>query len=135
MLLSDSRENPIKFNPRVNVGRYTLTGFSIPETKLYLQDCQTNENFLTEICVLCRNSPGRLASVRRLLMAGTTTASLTNRIHLTFSNLFELEWKSVRQEDQIQERLLAVLAYGHELFGLKEIASIIGLIPSKFAQK
>ncbi|HVS88859.1 MAG TPA: hypothetical protein VHF01_11655 [Candidatus Acidoferrum sp.] len=93
---------------RVQHKSYILSGFALEETFAYFSDLQIDRRFFEELYkISSRGVPGQIASIRRLLEAGTTPESLLNELPEKLPNLFDLEWKTV---DQTNEPLLNLLA-------------------------
>ncbi len=66
---------------RVQHKSYILSGFALEETFAYFSDLQIDRRFFEELYkISSRGVPGQIASIRRLLEAGTTPESLLNEL-------------------------------------------------------
>ena len=105
-----------------------LPTFILEESLRYLEGLpgmgrQTAE----ELHRTCKGIPGRLASVRRLLVSGVTPGSIIEEVIQQLPDLFDLEWRWVDAKDEVCLKLLAHIAHDSRRQTVPELASITGL--------
>ena len=85
---------------------YHLHKFSIDECKTYLSESGIDQAECEKVYELCKGgSPGRLAVVRRLLIAGTTLSDILERDPTKYLEFVKLEFDCLKSISE-QERLL-----------------------------
>ncbi len=71
---------------------FRLTGFTFEETREFFKDVVEDRNALETIHKVSKMVPGNLASVRRLLQAGSDVSELLRELPERLPDLFDLEW-------------------------------------------
>ena len=94
---------------KIQAKTYVLSGLALEETFAYFSDLQIDKKFFEELYkISSRGVPGQIASIRRLLEAGTSPESLLNDLAEKLPNLFDLEWTAVDQNNDLLLNLLAL---------------------------
>ncbi len=82
---------------------------------------------IEEIHRTCRGVPGLLASIRRIMYAGTTLQQLLEDLPGNLPHLFEIEWQAIDANDENLRLLLAILAHSLETHTIEDLARITQL--------
>ncbi len=106
---------------------FPLSGFTPDETARYLADLEIGRESLEEIHRTCKGIPGNLASVRRILLSGVDVQNLLDEMPDKLPNLFQIEWRKVKTDDDRQLKLLAVLAHDRKRHSIEDLVQILGL--------
>lgn len=90
---------------------FQMLGFTMDETRTFLQDNIQNEDAVNELYRTFNGTPGPLASVRRLLESGMNPDTLLDSLPKSAPDLFEMEWRAVDQAEEIILEVLALVAH------------------------
>jgi hypothetical protein len=111
---------------------YILSGFALEETFAYFSDLQIDKRFFEELYkISSRGAPGQIASIRRLLEAGTAPESLLNELQEKLPNLFDLEWKRVDESNEPLLNLLTLVSQPTPKHSVSDIALITRQSPEQ----
>lgn len=108
---------------------YPLSGFTLDQTVNYFEGLAIDRPSIEEIYKICRKIPGHLATVRRILLSGTSVQTLFEEMPDQLPDLFEIEWRRVRANDENQLHLLAILAHDRRRHSIDDLAHILDLQP------
>ncbi len=106
---------------------HVLSGFTLDETRSYLNDLSVEKEVVEEIYKICRGIPGYLASVRRILDSNFDVHDVLEIIPDKLSRLFEVEWRKVDVNNKMQQQLLAVIAYARRGYTQDDLCRILGI--------
>lgn len=90
---------------------FRMVGFTFEETRQYFEGLVADRSALETIHKVSKFIPGNLASVRRLLQAGTNVTQLLEEYPERVPDMFELEWRVVEFEDTLLRQALAILTF------------------------
>jgi len=105
---------------------YPLTGFTLDESEKFLSDITIDKGSLKEIYLTCKKMPGNLSAVKRILQSGMSVDEFINEMPSQLSGLFELEWRSVK-DNNVDDKLLALIAFTHKSLTIDELAELIDI--------
>lgn len=109
---------------------FRMIGFTFEETREFFCGLVEDRPALETIHKVCKFFPGSLASVRRLLRAGTKVEQLLQEFPERMPNLFELEWRVVENEDKLLRQALAVLAFDCRRHSLDSLSLLCKVEPT-----
>lgn len=125
--IDSERANKI-LPPKYKYTPFYVPNFNILETTAIIDDYITDENDIKEIHKLCLQKPLYIASIRRLLAAGTNLEQIILGQTKNPIEFFDLEWKSVNLENEDQINLLSYLTYNkRNQCNMKEASDILDL--------
>ena len=101
-----------------------LTSFSPEEAKKYFRDFISDDACIEEINKICKGIPGYLAIVKRLWSSETSCQSLLENLPDKLPELFELEWKKAKINNEEIQKLLAIMAFDNNKHSVKDLARI-----------
>jgi hypothetical protein len=125
VLTGESVRLPDAIRRKVPYKLFTPPGFSPEETKTVLSDLAIEGDIISEIATTFRGVPGKIASVRRALLGGATSADFQNRIPQTLRELYELEWNRAPLSDTELRNILAILAHSKHDLTVSSVAGIL----------
>ena len=105
---------------------FPVPTFFLDETLKYLADLNLPRESIEDVSRLCRGLPGNLASVRRMLQAGTDMQSLLEKEPSKLPDFLAIEWREVKTADAASRMLLAVIAYARTAYSVEGLARILG---------
>lgn len=120
----DTSMLPDSITKYVKCKSFPLTGFTLNETENFFNDLNIEKKALEEIYLNCKRIPGRLSTVKRILISGTSIEELLSSKSEHWDDLFEIEWKSIYDND-LQKKVLAVVALDNRKHTIKEISEIL----------
>lgn len=118
---------PTSIRTEIRLKPHTVSFFSLSETTKYLSDFGLSQDVIADIHKTTRGIPGRLATVRRLLDAGSDAATILDAVGDAAADIFEPEWMRVDQESGTQISILAALAFIPECRSAAVLAEIVGI--------
>ena len=104
------------------ISPFRLVGFTFEETRQFFSDLVEDRSTMETIHKICKMVPGNLASVRRLLQAGTNIEQLLIELPENPPDWFELEWRVVASEDYLLHQALAILAFDRRCHSIASLA-------------
>ncbi len=116
--------NKIKFKS------HTLTGFTLGETKEYLEDLKLQEKIVTDIHNTCKGLPGYLSMFRHYLISSDSDIeTVTTDLPSSMPGLFSLEWSQLdkHKNDENIYIVLALLAFDDKLYSMNELLRIFDI--------
>jgi hypothetical protein len=125
LLTGDMDRFPEGIAGKVAISTWRPPGFSPDETKKYLAGLGISDDAVREINNTFRGMPGKLASIRRIILAGTSPSAFENDLPRTLSDLLQSEWRAVCADDQTQLDALALLAYSQHALRVSDLAEIL----------
>ncbi|MBB4635621.1 AAA family ATPase [Longimicrobium terrae] len=130
-----AEELPLRSATRNLVKGYPLSSFSSDEAARFLESFELTPAQREEIVRVTGAVPGKLASIRRLLLTGQTPEQLLAQLPEQLPDLFRLEWSTVDDADHEQVLLLAILAHEPRSYSRAELAEIAQLATSHVETK
>jgi hypothetical protein len=112
---------------------FRLVPFTRDETRFYLQGLCENETELKELESLCKGLPGRLSTVRRILMKPTSLADLLAHPQDTLPDLFRIEWKQADLTNDTLTLVLSILAHDRQPHTISQLAVLAGTTHAELA--
>lgn len=117
------------------VNSFRLPGFTFEETTQFLDDLISDPAEVETIHKISKHVPGNLASVRRLLLAGTQVDKLLDELPERLPDLFELEWRMMGQDDELLRKALAILAFDQRRHSLESLSKLCKTELAKLSEK
>lgn len=114
---------------------FPLSGFTLEETREFFQGLLEDSKDLKTIHKLCKMVPGNLASIRRLLQAGTNVEQILLDFPDHLPDLIQLEWRAVEANDRILQQALAFLAFDKRRHSLASLSKLCKTEPQILAEK
>jgi hypothetical protein len=107
---------------------FPVSAFTLDETLKYFQelDSELEQSTIDEIYKITRGIPGRLAIVRRIL-GSSEPQVLLDEMPVKLSDLFEIEWRAVTQENENQVKILAIMAHDAKIHRTSELGELVGI--------
>lgn len=99
--------------------------FTKSETSVFLNELNLSDQETETLHKLCRGTPGRLATVRRMISGGTTLDQILDVKPEAGPEFIQLEFKPVSELLPHQKELIALLAYSGRSLNIDEIKSIL----------
>lgn len=109
---------------RRGVKDLVLAPFTVDDTSRFFDGFDLQRPQVELIHKTCRGFPGSLASIRRILQAGTPAANLLDELPQRVPDLFDVEWRAVDWNDYALVNALAIIAHGQKQYSIDEIARI-----------
>jgi hypothetical protein len=125
LLTGDKNRLPEGIKGKIAVSTWRPPGFSPDETKKYLAGLGISDEATREINNTFRGMPGKLASIRRIILAGTSPSAFESDLPRTLSDLLQSEWRAVCADDETQQGSLALLAYSQHPLRIGDMAQIL----------
>lgn len=97
--------------PRVRSKSFPLPSLSDTEAAILLTGLGLPDDRIFQFNLLCRGIPGRLASVRRLLLDQVEPRVASSDVEEFANSLLELEWRPVLDESPECRQVIALIAY------------------------
>ena len=114
---------------------FRLPGFTFEETREFFKDLVEDRAALETIHKVSKMVPGNLASVWRLLKAGTDVSQLLRELPERLPDLFELEWRVVENEDIVLRQALAILSFDRRRHSITTLSRLCKTDPAKLEKK
>jgi hypothetical protein len=127
LLTGDLRQLSPVLPKEVPAKSFPLAKFILDETMKYLENLTNDREIIEEIHRTCRGVPGQLASIRRIVHAGTTLQQLLEDLPSNLPHLFEIEWEAIDAKDEHLHLLLAILAHSLETHTIESLGRIAQL--------
>jgi tetratricopeptide (TPR) repeat protein len=105
-----------------------LTPFTSGETATFLGGL--DPELVDEFYRVSRGVPGYLASLKRMITAGTSAKQIIDRLPSSLPELFELEWKTVDSSNTLQIHALSILAHDRTKHSAQDLAFFLDATPS-----
>ncbi len=134
LISGDSDRLKRNLSNQVNLKSSHLTGFTIDETSKYLSDRSLDQPSLDVIYRTCRGNPGYLSSVRRNLKSGVHVRELIDSMSDRLPDLFEIEWRGVGVDNELQRQLLAILAHDRRQHDIESLSRIVKTEPNDIVE-
>lgn len=115
-------DNKIK---SVKCKSFPLTGFTLDETIKFFGDLPIDRKIVEELHQTCRRMPGRLASAKRILQSGVDPNSIINQMTDELKDWFEIEWRGVDTDNELQALVLAIIAFDPKIHNITELAKVL----------
>lgn len=96
--------------PKLKVKPYQLSEFTLGEAKRFLEDLDIEADTQEEIYRTFKGIPAKLASVKRIIKAGSNVNLLLNHPN-KIVDLFDIEWQEVGRLEEHQKDVLALLTF------------------------
>lgn len=114
------------YPPPLAEGYTWLIGlFSKLEAEKFLSEFLTKQQIM-KVYEICDGMPGYLSEVRRQLESGLSSEDVLNNLEPSYYGLLEKQWNRLILSD-IDEKIIAVLALGPELYDEKMITEILNI--------
>ena len=111
---------------------FPISPFAPHDTATYIQQLglALESNTVEEIHKVCRGIPGHLAIVRRRVLESADVQKSITELPERFSDIFEIEWRGVRPDDDSQQLVLAIMAHDRKSHRLAELAQLLNMEPN-----
>lgn len=127
LLSGDLGKLPKTMLERIRYKSWTPSGFTLNQATEYLGDIVSDREIIKEIYPMWGKIPGHLATIRRILQAGTSIQALREGNFDEFSDLFQIEWHKVQLDNPAQIDLLAIIAHDRKRHSVGDLARILDL--------
>jgi hypothetical protein len=117
------------------ISPFRLVGFTFEETCQFFNGFVLDSSTLETIHKICKMVPGNLASVRRLLKAGTTIEKLLDEFPDHPPDWFEVEWRVVEGGDYLLQKVLAILAFDKRYHSISSLSHLCKTDPAEIDKK
>jgi hypothetical protein len=112
-LISGSEELLRRFFTDTRVKPWQLAPFSISETRTMLSDIEgVTEQQVQSVSKACAGSPGKIASVKRLLQMGFALETILDGDEAATPDFVQMEWHTLKDPTDTELRALALLTFG-----------------------
>jgi hypothetical protein len=118
--ISDSRFAKLRQSP------IPLSPLADYEARRYIGS-QVSDSFFAELYSVTKGIPGDLASYKRMLNAGRSEEELTKDLPRTLTEKYEVEWKSVDGTNDLQIKVLALIALDRTTHTLADLEFFLGV--------
>jgi hypothetical protein len=102
-----------------------MSPFILEETHKFFAEVKISKEEIESTHRTCNGIPGYLASVRRLIASGTPASQILDEAPEKLPNLFQLEWRKVNRENEIQLTILSILAHDKKRHTISEFANLL----------
>ncbi|KAB2952144.1 ATP-binding protein [Heliorestis acidaminivorans] len=116
---------------RINYKDLPLVEFTLGEAISFLRDLM-QEKLIKDITKIYKRVPGRLASIRRIIIAGESPKNLLVEVP---EKLFQVEWKTVERTDELQNKILSIIVHDKRKHYIKDLAKILNTKTDLVLQK
>jgi hypothetical protein len=113
-----------KYIPEVTSKYIQQLKFSSKETQIFLKPLILTDDEVRTVYALCDGVPGKLASVRRLLMADTSLQEILDSSPAKFPTFIKLEFSPVENLPPQKRALLACITFSNRQLTVPEINAI-----------
>lgn len=103
----------------------TIPGFTLDESTRFFADVSTPSELTTEFFKACKGIPAHLAAMKRIIQSGVKPESLLEKPPESIRASFEIEWKAVQEENELQILSLALVSTERRKLSTKDIAGIL----------
>ena len=112
-LISGSEESLRRYFTETKLKPYQLAPFGIAEARTMLSDVEgVTEQQVQSVSKACGGSPGKIASVKRLLQTGRPLETILAGDESATPDFVQMEWATLRESTEADHRVLALLAFG-----------------------
>lgn len=101
--------------------------FTKAETSVFLNELKLDDQEIETLHKLCRGTPGRLATVRRMITGGTTLSQILDVKPEAGPEFIQFEFKPVDKLSSEKKELIALLAYSGRPLDINETQLILGI--------
>jgi hypothetical protein len=101
-----------------------LTTLTYDETRSFCCAEGLTPEQLGQIYKATKGTPGKLASLRRLLATGVSAEQLLEDLPIHLPDFFDMEWRVVDASDNTLMIVLSILAYDHRYHSLENLAGL-----------
>lgn len=123
--LNKANQNKLQIQKTIQTSYY-LGRVSQLEVQKYFSDIQINEEAIDELYKITKGTPGKITTVRRLLIGGTNIADITSGVALESEvGFFTAEWERFLFENDLYKQAYAIVTFGRRDYSLTEISHII----------
>ncbi len=106
-----------------------LTTFTYDETCAFYSAEGLTSDQQKRIYKTTKGTPGKLASLRRLIASGVSAELLLEDLPTHLPDFFDMEWKAVDDHDNALMMALAILAYDNRYHSLENLAGLCEIDP------
>jgi hypothetical protein len=110
-LITGRQELFQEYLPGVGSKTYPVQILSSDESAFFFESLNLDGRETDELASLCKGLPGRLASVRRQIMAGGTANSILTADAKSYPQFLAMELKPLDDLDVLERTILAVIAF------------------------
>jgi len=104
---------------------FTVPNFSLDETAKFFHDMTVDHEALLKLHRMCSGVPGHLAIVKRMIASGATPQSILDEDATNLPEFIGIEWRKLAIESEVHRKLLAVLAFAHQVLRVEDLARIL----------
>jgi hypothetical protein len=124
MLAGDSSIIATYLHKSTSYKTFCLVPFSLDDTMKFMSDLNIQRADAEEIHRMCRRTPGKLASVRRMLKSGQSLQSILDEDPDRLPDFIAIEWREIRPGMTFERALLATVCFAQKLYTTGDIADI-----------
>jgi hypothetical protein len=106
---------------------WSSPGFGPEDVRALLPEFQLSDRTLYDLVATFGGSPGKIASVRRILCSGVPVETLEADLPSTLSDLFKMEWHAVDRTDVPTVDVLSLVAHAKHDLRINDLAHILRL--------
>lgn len=103
---------------------YQQLKFKLEEAKTFFQTSKLSDQEISDVHLLCKGVPGRMAAVRRLLDGGTTLQSVLESDPSKYLQFIRLEFSVLDDMNNDQLTVIATVAFSKKTLQLSELVGI-----------
>jgi len=131
LISGDLGKLPQSLREKYSCKSFPISPFALHDTATYIQQLglALESDTVEEIHKVCRGIPGHLAIVRRKILESADVQASITELPKQFSDIFELEWRGVRPNDDSQQLVLAIMAHDRKSHHLTEVAQLLSIEP------
>jgi hypothetical protein len=107
---------------------------SSQEVQRFMLPVSIDENDVRTLHLLCKGIPGRLASVRRLMIGGMTLNEILSSTPEKFPSFVKLEFAQVNALSNAAKKILATITFSGRQFGREDLIALTGTNDSAIAE-
>lgn len=111
---------------KVNYVKCPLPGFSLDETRRYMNDSGCKSETIDEIYKITKK-PGMLSAIKRLLITGQISENAIDELPNKLPSLLDIEWKQVDESNNTAVTLLAVIAFDKKVNTVVDLTRILNV--------
>lgn len=112
---------------RIKSKPYQQLRFQPQESRIFLADTGIQDTDCSIVHSLCRGIPGRLAAVRRLLLSGTSLASILENDPTKYLEFVKLEFGLISAMEEHEQMTVAAIAFSKMGLSVDDISSLVGI--------
>jgi hypothetical protein len=120
-IITGQQTNLGKFVTKVGTKPYQQLKFRPEDTQQYLSTLPLSGDEISEIHKICKGVPGRIASVKRLIISGTNLKSILESEPDKYLEFIKLEFNSLDSLPMAKQKIVAILTFSKHMVRTDEI--------------